>query len=79
SNFKTDVVTDHSWGLCVQPLEYAIARLKRKLVLKPNPAYRPSVEAGRLKHEGTCHWRTPAGGTLSGLFTVTSKVVVTFA
>ena len=48
ATFKLEFVTDHRWGLWVQPREYATAPMKRKLVLKPNPAYNRAEEAGRL-------------------------------
>ena len=55
--FKLELGTDHRWGLWVQPREYATAPLKRKLVLKPNPAYNRAEEAGRLKSELECTTR----------------------
>ena len=52
ATFKMEFVTDHRWGLWVQPQEYAIhPKLKRRLTLKPNPAYNRAAEAARLKAE----------------------------
>ena len=51
ATFKQEFVTDHRWGLWVQAREYATSPLRRKLTLKPNPAYNRAEEASRLKSE----------------------------
>ena len=52
TTFQMEYVTDHRWGLWVQPQEYAVhPKLKRKLTLKQNPAYNRAAEAAKLKTE----------------------------
>ena len=52
TTFQMEFVTDHRWGLWVQPQQYAVhPKLKRRLTLKPNPACNPAADAARLRSE----------------------------
>ncbi|MFM7979014.1 MAG: hypothetical protein ACKPKO_06820, partial [Candidatus Fonsibacter sp.] len=65
-NFQLDFVTDHRWGLWVQPREYTTARMKRLLVLKPNPAYLRAEELDCTKRRIFSSSRSPTRRRVKG-------------